>query len=242
MRFQFLAVMLMLVILAGCSDSEPVQDIDRDISGERFSRPAKIDPIPKKQATPLVETEPEKAQEKPQQWQTVKRVIDGDTLVLQSAYGEEKVRLIGVDTPETVDPRKPVERFGKEASEFTRKLVEGKKVWLEYDQTRTDKYLRTLAYVHMADDRVLNEEIIRYGYGHAYTEYPFKYMNKYRDLERQAGDILVFTQDVEEMPKLVGNANTRLGQVACQLLTVVGGQEPLRKQRLVARLRQRGHS
>ena len=51
----------------------------------------------------------------------------------------ERVRLIGVDTPETVHPRKPVEYFGKEASAFTWRMVEGKKVWLEYDQQRADR-------------------------------------------------------------------------------------------------------
>ena len=66
----------------------------------------------------------------------VVRVIDGDTLVLD---GSERVRLIGVDTPESVDPRRPVQRFGKEAAAFTRKIVEGKLIRLEYDQTRKDR-------------------------------------------------------------------------------------------------------
>ncbi len=61
---------------------------------------------------------------------TVTRVIDGDTLVLN---GAERVRLIGVDTPETVHPTKPVEYFGKEASAFTKRIVEGKQVYLEYE-------------------------------------------------------------------------------------------------------------
>ena len=116
-------------------------------------------------------------------WRTVQRVVDGDTLVLD---GGERVRLIGVDTPETVHPRKPVEYFGREASSFTKRMVEGKKIWLEYDQTRKDKYKRTLAYVHMEDGRILNEEIVRQGYGHAYTRFPFKYMERYRGMERQA--------------------------------------------------------
>jgi Staphylococcal nuclease homologue len=67
----------------------------------------------------------------------VTRVIDGDTLELSTG---EKVRLIGVDTPETKDPRKPVQYFGKEATAFTKQLVEGKPVRLEYDQQRDDKY------------------------------------------------------------------------------------------------------
>ena len=104
------------------------------------------------------------------EWRDVERVVDGDTLVLD---GGERVRLIGVDTPETVHPKKPVERFGKEASGFTQKLAEGKRVRLEYDAERTDRYGRTLAYVFLEDGRLLNLEIIEQGYGHAYTKYPF---------------------------------------------------------------------
>jgi len=64
------------------------------------------------------------------------RVIDGDTIVLD---GGEKVRYIGINTPETKHPRKPVQRMGKEASEANRILVEGKQVGLEYDAERTDR-------------------------------------------------------------------------------------------------------
>jgi endonuclease YncB( thermonuclease family) len=76
----------------------------------------------------------------PTQTTKVTRVIDGDTIQFSTG---ETVRLIGVDTPETKDPRKPVQYFGKEATAFTRQLVEGKSVRLEYDQQRHDKYGRT---------------------------------------------------------------------------------------------------
>src|SRR5205085_9204778 len=89
---------------------------------------------------------------------TVKRVVDGDTLLLDN---EERIRLIGVDTTETKDPRNPVEYFGKEASAFTKSFIEHKKIRLEFDQNHQDKYGRTLAYVYRADDNVcLNVEII----------------------------------------------------------------------------------
>jgi micrococcal nuclease len=104
------------------------------------------------------------------------RVVDGD----------EKVRLIGVDTPETVHPSKPVEYFGKEASAFTKRMVEGKNVRLEYDWQKIDKYGRTLAYVYLLDGTFLNAEIIKQGYGHAYTIYPFKYLEDFRKYEREA--------------------------------------------------------
>ena len=78
-------------------------------------------------------------------------MVDGGTLLLQSG---ERVRLIGVDTPEIKHPKKPVEYFGKEASAFTRRMVEGKRVRLECDQANAarghkDRYGRTLAYVFL---------------------------------------------------------------------------------------------
>ncbi len=113
----------------------------------------------------------------------VRRVIDGDTLELDNG---EDVRLIGVDTPETNHPKKPVERFGKEAAAFTTRLVEGQEVRLAYDQQRRDKYDRTLAYAYLLDGTFLNAEIIRQGYGFAYTRFPFTYLKEFRMLEREA--------------------------------------------------------
>jgi micrococcal nuclease len=114
---------------------------------------------------------------------TVTRVVDGDTIILN---GNERVRLIGVDTPETVHPQKPVEYYGKEASAFTKRLCEGKSVRLEYDWQRKDRYGRTLAYVYLEDGTFLNAEIIKQGYGHAYTRFPFKHLDEFRGYEREA--------------------------------------------------------
>jgi micrococcal nuclease len=115
--------------------------------------------------------------------QVVARVIDGDTIVVQ---GVGTVRLIGVDTPETVDPRLPVQPFGREAAAFTRGLVQGKAVRLEYDGSKRDKYNRVLAYVYLPDGTFLNAEIIKQGFGHAYTSYPFRHLEAFRRLEREA--------------------------------------------------------
>ena len=114
------------------------------------------------------------------------RVIDGDTIVVNIEGRNEKVRLIGLDTPETVHPNKPVERFGKDASEFTRKMVVGKKVRLEYGWESRDKYGRILAYVYLEDGTFLNAEIIKQGFGFAYTRFPFKYLEEFRQYEREA--------------------------------------------------------
>jgi endonuclease YncB( thermonuclease family) len=105
----------------------------------------------------------------------VKRVIDGDTLQLGTGG---TVRLIGVDTPETKDPRKPAQAFGKEATAFTQRTVVGQRVRLEYDQQRQDKYGRTLAYVYLENGTFVNAEIIRQGYKFAYVKYPFKYLDQ----------------------------------------------------------------
>jgi len=118
-----------------------------------------------------------------QSWRECIRVNDGDTIVLD---GNEKVKLIGVETPETKDPRKPIQYFGKEASEFTRSLFEGQKVRLEFDQNKIDKYGRTLAYVYLEDGTFLNAEIIKQGYCHAYTIFPFKYLEEFRQYEKEA--------------------------------------------------------
>ncbi len=114
------------------------------------------------------------------------RVVDGDTIVVEVGGKGEKVRLIGVDTPETVHPSKPVEYFGKEASAFTRQMVEGKRVRLEYDWQKRDKYGRLLAYVYLEDGTFLNAEIIKQGYGFAYTKYPFKYLDEFREYQVNA--------------------------------------------------------
>ena len=107
---------------------------------------------------------------------TIYRVIDGDTVVLQKNGVDYKIRLIGVDTPETVHPLKPVEWYGKEASHFLRNLLRGESVYLAYE-TKTaelDRYGRVLAYLYRAPDSLfVNLEIVRQGYGHAYTQYPF---------------------------------------------------------------------
>ncbi len=113
----------------------------------------------------------------------VERIVDGDTVVLA---GIGHVRLIGVDTPESKHPRRAVEPFAREAADYLTRLALGRDVRLEYDQTIRDRYGRLLAYLHLADGRVVNAEIIRHGYGFAYTKYPFRYMEAYRALERQA--------------------------------------------------------
>lgn len=100
----------------------------------------------------------------------VVRVVDGDTIEVDLNGVRESVRYIGIDTPETVHPQKPVECFGREASARNRALVEGKSVVLVRDVTDRDKYGRLLRYVYI-DDLFVNEVLVREGYATVYT-YP----------------------------------------------------------------------
>lgn len=97
---------------------------------------------------------------------TVQRVVDGDTVELSTG---EKVRLIGVDTPETVKPNHPVEPYGKEASDFSKQLLTGQKVTLKFDVEPYDKYKRLLAYMYLQDGTFVNEKLVRDGYARIMT-------------------------------------------------------------------------
>lgn len=115
---------------------------------------------------------------------TVVRVVDGDTVVLD---GNEKVRLIGINTPETVDPRRPVETYGKEASARTKALVEGKRVRLELDVEPVDRYGRTLGYLFLEDGTFVNLSLVADGYASAYRYPPnVKHAERFREAERAA--------------------------------------------------------
>lgn len=121
---------------------------------------------------------------------TVVKVVDGDSLEVDLDGRIEKVRLIGVDTPEMGRKDRVVEYFATEAAAFTRKLAQGKRVTLEKDpegDTR-DRYGRALRYVHLPDGRMLNAAIVAEGYGHAYTRFPFSRLEEFRELEREARD------------------------------------------------------
>jgi len=113
----------------------------------------------------------------------VKRVIDGETFVLSTG---ERFRFIGIDTPETKHPRKSKRSYGKAASTFTKKMVEGKYVKLTFDKDRYDRYKRLLAYVYI-EDVFLNAELVKRGLARA-TEYKpnVKFSNLFKKLENKA--------------------------------------------------------
>lgn len=118
----------------------------------------------------------------------VTQFYDGDTVAVDMDGKEEKIRMIGVDTPETKDPRKPVQCFGQAASDFTKQLIGNQNVRLEADPTNSnrDRYNRLLRYVYLPDKRLVNAEIIREGYGFAYTSFPFTKLEEFRAMEAEA--------------------------------------------------------
>lgn len=113
---------------------------------------------------------------------------DGDTITVNMNGTSERIRMIGVDTPETQDPRTSVQCFGKVASEFTKSLIGDQPVRLEADpiNTNRDRYNRLLRYVYLPDGRLVNAEIIKQGYGFAYTLFPFEKIEEFRSYEIQA--------------------------------------------------------
>ncbi len=128
----------------------------------------------------------------------VERVVDGDTIKAKIKGKSSTVRMIGVDTPETVHPNKPVEYYGKEASDFTKKSLNGKTVYLQKDVSETDRYGRYLAYVWLEQpsriepgkeevkSKMFNAILISKGYGQVVTFPPdVKYTDWFRDFQQK---------------------------------------------------------
>lgn len=109
----------------------------------------------------------------------VVKVVDGDTIKVQTPDKIETVRMIGIDTPESVDPRKPVQCFGKEAFEHLKTIALHRQVRLESDPTQStrDKYKRLLSYVYLGD-QMLNRKMILDGYAYEYTHGGNPYANQ----------------------------------------------------------------
>lgn len=132
---------------------------------------------------PTIQAQPEK------KLYQVSNVVDGDTIDVQIEGKKETIRLIGIDTPETVDPREPVQCFGKEASDKAKELLSNKKVSLVADssQGERDKYNRLLRYVYLEDGTNFNKKMIEDGFAHEYTyNLPYKYQNDFKDAEKKA--------------------------------------------------------
>jgi endonuclease YncB( thermonuclease family) len=121
---------------------------------------------------------------------SVVRVVDGDTVDVQLGDGQtERIRLIGIDTPEIVDPRSPVQCFAREASVHAHELLDGQAVSLELDasQGERDRYGRMLGYLWLPDGRNFGEVMIADGFAHEYTyDQPYAYLDTFRAAQDSA--------------------------------------------------------
>lgn len=157
-------------------------------------------------------------------------VVDGDTIKVLRGRRQETVRLIGVDTPETGRQGTPVQFYGPEASLFARRILLEKRVRLEFESPdrpggSADKYHRTLAYVFTDDGRNFNLELVRLGYGRAYTKYPFRYQAVFEKAEQEAigagagmwnGAKRAAWSDPARRGKVIGNIRTAIYHVPGQ--------------------------
>jgi micrococcal nuclease len=118
----------------------------------------------------------------------VVHVTDGDTFDVRIAGRIEPVRLIGIDTPETHDPRKPVQCFGLAAAQEAHRLLDHQQVRLVGDPTDSDrdKYRRLLRYVYLQDGRLYNQYMVQHGYAFAYTIFPNIKLDLFKEWETEA--------------------------------------------------------
>ncbi len=120
----------------------------------------------------------------------VREYYDGDTIGVDMNGRLEKIRMIGVDTPETHHPKKPVQCFGQAASDFTKHVIteQGSAVRLTADplSSNRDRYDRLLRYVYLRDGTLLNQRLIESGYGFAYTQFIFSKSEDFRAAEKLA--------------------------------------------------------
>ncbi|MEX0931857.1 MAG: thermonuclease family protein [Candidatus Paceibacterota bacterium] len=159
-----------------------------EVPNESIKEDSMSEPVTEVEIAQSVEQK-ETAQEtevKKEETYKVIKVVDGDTLAVSIEGISTTIRLIGLDTPETVDPRKPVQCFGVEASNKAKELLTGQNVKLEYDtsQGTYDKYDRLLTYVYLPDGRLFNKLMIAEGYGYEYTyAIPYKYQKEFKEAE-----------------------------------------------------------
>ncbi len=192
-------VLLTVVVLASNRDNKNVKSVNIE-SKQNIN--TEVEPVPTttttgaksaasqtKTASSVIPTTPTSPTDSKDQYYAITSVVDGDTVKVSINGRIETLRLIGLDTPETVDPRKSVQCFGKEASNKGKELLVGKKVRIEKDATQgeLDKYGRTLAYIYREDGLFYNKYMIEQGYAHEYTyNTPYKYQAEFKAAQKLA--------------------------------------------------------
>ncbi len=173
-------------IIASVKEEAPVntENVGTDLNSNEVVTqvlPNNLNSLPTTVPTPSIEPQ--------YTYYKVTVVVDGDTIKIDMSGKAETLRLIGIDTPETVDPRKPVQCFGREASSKAKELLSGQSVRIEKDSTQgdRDKYDRLLAYVWREDGLFYNEYMVKQGYAHEYTyDSPYKYQAQFKADEAYA--------------------------------------------------------
>jgi endonuclease YncB( thermonuclease family) len=142
-------------------------------------------------------------------------VIDGDTVDAVIDGKKTRIRLLWIDTPEAVHPRKPVEQFGKEASDFTRRMLEWKTVWLTFDTEPVDHYGRRLAYVWQCNGifseqscTLFNEQIVSEWYGRMERRFWFRFYEPFDALEKEAKEKKIGLWSDPEVAKAMTNLSS----------------------------------
>ena len=193
------ASLLSLVLSAGCAEEgADLSQRGSDVKNRRSKGRTASKPTPKHDRKKQAHDRDRPKKERPKKKERslsieargvtvyVSRVIDGDTIEVMLRGTETDVRLIGFDTPETVHPSQPVECFGKAASAYSTRSLEGHEVSLEFDVEREDQYGRTLAYVWIGKT-LFNEQILRDGFAQVSTYPPnVKYVDRFLSAQRHA--------------------------------------------------------
>lgn len=120
---------------------------------------------------------------------TVVKVVDGDTIDILKNNNKERIRLLGINTPETVDPRKSVQCFGEQASNKAKELLENKSIKMESDPTQgdKDKYGRLLRYIYLENGTFVNLVLIQEGFAYEYTyDTPYKFQKEFKAAQKNA--------------------------------------------------------
>jgi micrococcal nuclease len=188
--FVVLAIFVSLILMSSSSlpeneksslDSAPTSTLA--ISSTQIITKTTPSRIPKKESTEAVLSMASTTTEEQSNTVLVVKVVDGDTIEIE---GGQRVRYIGVNTPESVDPRRGVQCFGKEASDKNKELVLGKRVRLVKDVSETDKYGRLLRFVYV-DDQFVNDYLVRQGYARVSTYPPdVHFADQFKEAEREA--------------------------------------------------------
>lgn len=173
-------------LFAGNPDSPLVSNPQLENIDQASTSPANLTPLDQSEATSSLPTITGPSAD---DLYLVSKVIDGDTIEVERAGVKDKVRLIGINTPETVDPRRKVECFGREASNYAKQILSNQEVHLVFDesQEQRDKYGRLLAYIYLSDNSLFNLHMISAGYAYEYTyKIPYLHQAEFKASEAQA--------------------------------------------------------